>query len=97
MSDAERDDLLRRLAEAERARRRWKWLARVGTPVLGVLLLMMTLFGTSSYLMLREAIKREQGARDTIWLDLDLDGQIHTVHLLSEAEVPAEVPHEPEP
>jgi uncharacterized protein YuzE len=97
MNDAERDDLLRRLAEAERARRRWKVLALLGTPVLGVLLVMAVSFGTSSYLMLREAIKREKNVGDAIWVDLSLDGQVHTVHLLNEAEVSAEMPRVPEP
>jgi hypothetical protein len=40
MSDPERDDLLLRIAELDRARRRWKVLALAGTPALAVLLLL---------------------------------------------------------
>jgi hypothetical protein len=91
MNDAEREDLLRRFAEAERARRRWKVLALLGTPVLSVLLVMMAAFGTSSYLLLRDAVKREQG----IFTVLELDGS--ESFLVTNVEEPAKMPREPEP
>jgi hypothetical protein len=96
MTDPERDDLLRRLAEAERARRRWKVPALVGTPVLSVLLLMVAAFGTSSYLLLRDAIKREQAA-NTGLVFVDVFGHAQTVELDVLAEEPAKMPREPEP
>jgi hypothetical protein len=60
MTDAERDHLLQRISELERAKRRWKWLALAGTPLLGILLVMTAAFGTSSYLLLRDSVRREQ-------------------------------------
>lgn len=96
MTDPERDHLLHRLAEAERARRRWKWLALAGTPVLSALLLMMAAFGTSSYLMLRDALRREQEARKVV---IVYDGAetlvVSSVEVPAEPEEPAKMPLEP--
>jgi hypothetical protein len=64
MNDSERAHLLNRIAELERANRRWKLLALAGTPLLGILLVMMTAFGTASYLQLRDSVRREQHAFD---------------------------------
>jgi hypothetical protein len=99
MNDAEREDLLRRLAESERARRRWKWLALVGTLVLSVLLLMMAAFGTSSYLMLRDAVRREREAREAIEAgNLMFSGSLlQSFQLSDEPEEPARMPREPGP
>src|SRR5690348_272100 len=99
MTDAERDHLLQRLAEAERARRRWKWLALAGTPLLAALLAMMTAFGTSSYLLLRDALRREQKRGDSIWVDVvTQDVLVHNnVDWLGEPRQPDRMPHEPEP
>jgi hypothetical protein len=98
LTDPEREDLLRRLTEAERACRRWKWLALLGTPILSVLLVMAVSFGTSSYLMLRDAVRREQASRDVV---LNVDGfitqSLAEVRLVDEAEEPAKMPYEPEP
>jgi hypothetical protein len=95
MTDPERDDLLRRLAESERARRRWKWLALAGTPALAVLLVMMSSFGTSSYLMLRDAIRREQEARNLVIVYDSADS--FEVSFTEGTEEPAKMPLEPEP
>src|SRR5690349_17227677 len=62
MTDAERDHLLHRISDLERANRRWKWLALAGTPILALLLVMAMAFGTSSYLTLRDSVRREQHA-----------------------------------
>jgi hypothetical protein len=109
MNDAERDDLLRRLAESETARRRWKVLALLGTPVLSVLLAMMAAFGTSSYGMLRDAIRREKEVRDTVLVDVlgtisvadadtGLDQVIQTEEgTRVEGKDAAKMPHEPGP
>src|SRR5689334_13627711 len=99
MTDPERDHLLHCLAESERARRRWKWLALAGTPVLAALLAMMAAFGTSSYLMLRDAIRREQAAGDSIWVDVDTKTitSLKYVKLVGDAEGAAKMPLEPEP
>jgi hypothetical protein len=64
MNDSERAHLLNRIAELEWANRRWKLLALAGTPLLGILLVMMTAFGTASYLQLRDSVRREQHAFD---------------------------------
>jgi hypothetical protein len=100
MNDTERDHLLRRLAESERARRRWKWLALAGTPLLAGLLAMMAAFGTSSYLMLRDAIRREQEAQDAskdLLLVNFLNSESIVVDLTIEPEEPAKMAYEPEP
>jgi hypothetical protein len=97
MTDPERDDLLRRLAESERARRRWKVLALAGTPVLAALLVMMAAFGTSSYLMLRDALRRESEGRELV---LDVSQCVTlmepNVELLEHPDEPAKMPLEPE-
>ncbi len=58
MDDIERQELLRRLDEAERARRRWKVLALVGTPILALLLIIAAGNAVHSVLALREMVKR---------------------------------------
>jgi hypothetical protein len=95
MTDHERDHLLQRLAESERARRRWKVLALVGTPALAVLLVMMAAFGTSSYLALRDALRRENEVRNFV-VD-DLSQSLTLVESNAEPEKPARMPHESEP
>lgn len=99
MTDAERDHLLQRLAESERARRRWKWLALAGTPVLAVLLVMMAAFGTSSYLALRDAIRRENEVRGVLVDDISQHVTLvdTSVELSGQPEEPAKMPLEPEP
>jgi hypothetical protein len=96
MNDTERDHLWRRLAESERARCRWRWLALAGTPLLAGLLAMMAAFGTSSYLMLRDAIRREQEARDAVNVDVSLNALATAVivELNSETEEQAKMLHE---
>ena len=54
MNDPEREDLLHRLDESERARRKWKVLALVGTPILAVLLMIVLGNAVSSWFALRE-------------------------------------------
>jgi hypothetical protein len=64
MTDPEREHLLRRLEESERARRRWKVLALAGTPFLLALLLIAAANAVSSALALREMALRERENTD---------------------------------
>jgi hypothetical protein len=64
VDDAEREHLLRRIDELDRARRRWKVLALAGTPVLALLLLLAAANLISSSLTLRALALRERQARD---------------------------------
>jgi hypothetical protein len=58
VNDAERQDLLRRLDESERARRRWKVLALAGTPLLAALLTIAGANAVASWFALRQTIQR---------------------------------------
>ena len=62
MNDPEREDLLHRLDESERARRKWKILALAGTPILALLLILAAANAVSSWFTLREMAEqiREQ-------------------------------------
>lgn len=62
MDDAERDHLLNRLAESERARRRWKVLA-LASPVLAILLGLALANVITTSLTLREVVEREREER----------------------------------
>jgi S-formylglutathione hydrolase FrmB len=64
MTDPERDHLLNRIKELDRARRRWKWLALAGIPVLVVLCLIAAGNGISSYVLLRDRLARERQAAE---------------------------------
>jgi hypothetical protein len=58
VNDPEREDLLHRLDESERARQRWKILALAGTPVLGVLLILAAANAVASWFALRQTVER---------------------------------------
>ena len=62
MTDPERDHLLARIDDLDRARRRWKLLALAGTPVLAVALALALANAVMGALALREVVKREQQA-----------------------------------
>jgi hypothetical protein len=78
MNDPEREHLLLRVAELDRARRRWKVLALVGTPALLVLLLLALGNAVSSLVALRAVVLRERQAREDA---------LREVEVLREAEV----------
>ena len=63
MNDPERQELLRRLDEADKARRRWKVLALAGTPILAFLLIISAGNAVTGWLALRETVKRERDER----------------------------------
>jgi hypothetical protein len=110
MNDSEREHLLNRISDLERANRRWKVLALAGTPFLALLLVLVAANGFSYYLMFRDARQREQQAR------LEAEEALNQAqNALSQAEVArleairaeaaarvevkdaARTPHEPEP
>ncbi len=64
MHDAEREHLLRKLADSEKARRRWRGLAIVVTPVIAALLVLALVNVVSLSLTLRGMVKREQAQRE---------------------------------
>ncbi len=64
MEDSEREHFLRRLAESEKARRRWRGFALVMTPLLAVLLVLALVNVVGLSLTLREVVKREQAQRE---------------------------------
>jgi hypothetical protein len=64
VDDAEREHLLHRIAELDRARRRWKVLALAGTPVLAVLLVLAVANAISSALVLQHTAMRARQAQD---------------------------------
>jgi hypothetical protein len=64
VEDAERQHLLHQLAASEKARRRWRGLALVVTPVLAVFLVLALVNVVSLSLTLREVVKREQAQRE---------------------------------
>jgi hypothetical protein len=63
MNDAERNHLLHRIADLERANRRWKLLALAGTPLLALVLVLAVGNGIACYVMFRDARQREEQAR----------------------------------
>jgi hypothetical protein len=64
MNDPEREDLLRRLDESERARRRWKVLALAGTPLLAVLLIIAGANAVTSWFAMRDMAVRVRAERE---------------------------------
>ncbi len=101
MNDPERQELLLRLAESERARRRWKILALAGTPVLAFLLIIVTGNALTSGLALRGMVKRQreeaeqlkrevEEIRSRLEAERDLQEQQEALRAAEEARVRAE-------
>ena len=63
MDDAEREHLLGRIKELERARRRWKVVA-LATPLLAVLFGIALANAITTSLTLKEVVQRERQARE---------------------------------
>jgi hypothetical protein len=64
VDDAERQHLQLRLEESERARRRWKVVAVVGTPVLAALFGLALANAVTTSLTLKEVVQRERQTRE---------------------------------
>jgi hypothetical protein len=65
VKDPEREDLLRRLDEAERSRKRWKVLALAGTPVLAILLIIAAANAITSWFAIRDLAERVRAERES--------------------------------
>jgi hypothetical protein len=65
VNDPEREDLLRRLDESDRARRRWKILALAGTPILAVLLIIAVANAVTSWFAMRDMAVRVRAERES--------------------------------
>jgi hypothetical protein len=85
MTDPERDHLLARIDDLDRARRRWKLLALAGTPVLTVALALAVANAVTGALALRELVKREQQQEERA-MEAERDAKMQAEEALMQAD-----------